>query len=57
MGGGGHSLKPTQAANIVRFANMVFFGRPLPDDVKKQLTTDPYLDAGTYERYYGGLRT
>jgi endo-1,4-beta-xylanase len=57
MGGGGHSLKPTQAANIVRFANVVFFGRPLPDDVKKQLTTDPYLDAGTYERYYGGLRT
>lgn len=57
MGGGGHSLKPAQAANIVRFANMVFFGRPLPDDAKKQLTTDPYLDAGTYERYYGGLRT
>ncbi len=55
MGGGGHSLKPSQAANIVQFANMVFFGKALPDDVKKHLTTDPYLDAGTYNRYYGGL--
>jgi endo-1,4-beta-xylanase len=57
MGGGGHSLKPSQAANIVTFANMVFFGTPLPDDVKKQLTTDPYLDAGTYDTYYSGLKT
>jgi len=57
MGGGGHSLKPEQAANIINFANMVLFGKPLADDVKKQLTTDPYLNAGTYEHYYGGLRT
>jgi endo-1,4-beta-xylanase len=57
MGGGGHSLKPAQAVNIVNFANMVLFGKPLADDVRKQLTTDPYVDAGTYERYYGGLRT
>lgn len=57
MGGGGHSLKPAQAANIVNFANMVLFDKPLANDVKKQLTTDPYLDAGTYDRYYGGLRT
>jgi endo-1,4-beta-xylanase len=57
MAGGGHSLKPSQAVNIARFADMVFFGKQLPDDVKKQLTTDPYLDAGTYDRYYGGLRT
>jgi hypothetical protein len=57
MGGGGHSLKPAQAANIVSFANMVLFGKPLADDVKKQLTTDPYVAAGTYDRYYGGLQT
>jgi hypothetical protein len=56
MAGGGHSLKPAQAVNIVNFANMVLFGKPLSDDVKKQLTTDPYLDAGTYQRYYGGLQ-
>jgi endo-1,4-beta-xylanase len=56
MGGGGHSLKPSQAANIVSFANFVLFGRPLPDDVRKHLATDPYLDAGTYDRYYGGLK-
>ena len=52
-----HSLKPSQAANIVKFADMVLFGKPLADDVKKHLTTDPYLDAGTYDTYYGGLRT
>jgi endo-1,4-beta-xylanase len=57
MGGGGHSLKTPQALNIVNFGNMVLFGKPLADDVRKQLTTDPYLNAGTYERYYGGLRT
>jgi endo-1,4-beta-xylanase len=57
VGGGGHSLKPLQASNIVHFADMVLFGKPLTDEVKKQLTTDPYLDAGTYDRYYGGLRT
>ncbi len=53
MGGGGHSLKPSQAANIVKFADFVLFGRSLPDDVKRQLNTDPYLDAGTYDKYYG----
>jgi hypothetical protein len=57
MGGGGHSLKPSQAAHLVQFANMVLFGKPLADDVKKQLTRDPYLDTGTYSRYYGGLQT
>ena len=29
----------------------------LSGDVKRQLTTDPTLNAGTYERYYGGLET
>jgi endo-1,4-beta-xylanase len=57
MGGGGHSLKPAQAQNIVDFANMVLFGKPLADIVKTQLTTDPYLKAGTYDKYYGGLTT
>ena len=57
MGGGGHSLKPPQAANIVNFANLVLFGKPLKDEVKAHLATDPYLDAGTYDRYYGGLGT
>jgi endo-1,4-beta-xylanase len=55
LSGGGHSLKPAQAVNIINFANMVLFGKPLADDVKKQLATDPYLDAGIYNRYYGGL--
>ncbi len=57
MGGGGHSLKPSQAANIVTFANFVLLGKPQPDDVRKHLTTDPYLDAQVYQRYYGGLQS
>jgi len=57
IGGGGHSLKPSQAANIVSFADMVLFGKHLADDLRKHFGTDPYLDAGTYDTYYGGLRT
>jgi endo-1,4-beta-xylanase len=57
MGGGGHSLKPSQAQNIVNFSNMVLFGKPLAGDVKIQLSTDPYRKAGTYNTYYGGLKT
>jgi len=57
MGGGGHSVKPAQAAVIVRFADMVLFDKPLADDVKKQLRTDPYLGAGTWDRYDGGPQT
>jgi hypothetical protein len=57
MGGGGHSLKPSHAQNIVNFANMVLFGKPLAADVKKQLGADPYRNAGTYDTYYGGLKT
>jgi hypothetical protein len=49
MGGGGHSLKLAQAENIVSFANMVLFGKPLADDVKTQLTSDPYRQAVTYD--------
>lgn len=55
--GGGHSLKKTQAENIVRFADFVLRGKPLPEDAKKHLATDPYFDAGTYDKYYGGLKT
>ena len=57
MGGGGHSLKKSQADNLVRFADFVLFGKPLPEEVNKPLQTDPYLDAGTYDKYYGGLKT
>jgi endo-1,4-beta-xylanase len=55
MGGGGHSLKASQAQHIVDFSDRVFFGTPMEADVRTQLTTDPYLDARTYDTYYGGL--
>jgi hypothetical protein len=57
MGGGGHSLKKAQARNLIGFADMVLFGKTLSDDVRAQLTSDPYLNAGTYDTYYGGLTT
>jgi endo-1,4-beta-xylanase len=57
MGGGGHSLKPSQAENIVNFSNFVLFGMPLTPAVETQLETDPYLNAGIYDKYYGGLKT
>jgi endo-1,4-beta-xylanase len=57
MGGGGHSLKPSQAGNIVQFANMVLYGKPLAAVVRAHFSTDPYLKAGTYDTYYGGLAT
>nr|WP_255551415.1 sugar-binding protein [Granulicella sp. dw_53] len=57
MGGGGHSLKPSQAQNIVTFSNSVLFGTALDSATNTQLTTDPYLNAGTYTTYYGGFST
>ena len=57
MGNTGHGLTPAQATHIVNFANFVLFGTPLAPAVQTQLTTDPYLNAGTYDMYYGGLKT
>ncbi len=57
MGNTGHGLTSAQATHIVNFANFVLFGTPLAPAVKTQLTTDPYLNAGTYDTYYGGLKT
>ncbi|HWE85607.1 MAG TPA: sugar-binding protein [Terracidiphilus sp.] len=37
--------------------DLVLRGKPLPEDVQQHLETDPYLDAGTYDKYYGGLKT
>lgn len=57
MGNTGHGLTPAQATHIVNFANFVLFGTQLTPAVQTQLTTDPYLNAGTYDTYYGGLET
>lgn len=57
MGNTGHGLTPAQAQHIVNYANFILFGTPLAPDVKTQLTTDPYLNDGIYDTYYGGLET
>ena len=57
LGNTGHGLTPAQAQHIVNFSNFVLNGTALPAAVQTQLTTDPYLAAGTYDTYYGGLST
>ncbi len=57
MGMTGHGLTTAQAEHIVDYANYVLYGTALTTDVETQLTTDPYLNAGTYNTYYGGLST
>jgi hypothetical protein len=36
---------------------MVLYGKPLAAVVRAHFSTDPYLKAGTYDTYYGGLAT
>jgi endo-1,4-beta-xylanase len=57
LGGTGHGLTNAQSQHIVDYANFILSGTPLAPDVKTQLTTDPYLNAGIYDTYYGGLET
>jgi endo-1,4-beta-xylanase len=72
MGGGGHSLKPSQQHNFVRFLDFVLYGIPLPATAPPgdatqtatdvQLHKNPYLNgakdgSSIYDVYYGGLKT
>jgi len=72
MGGGGHSLKPSQQHNLVRFLDFVLYGVPLPGTAPPgdatntatdvQLRKNPYLngakdESSVYDVYYGGLKT
>lgn len=54
MTGGGHSLSTAHRQNVIHFCDMVFYGKPLPDQLRADLYDNPYLS--TYERYYGGLK-
>jgi endo-1,4-beta-xylanase len=53
--GGGHRLDNSQVSNLVAFSNMVFYGKPLPEELKTKLYTNPYYP--TFDTYYGGLKT
>ncbi len=52
----GHSLSTAQRQNMIAFANMVFYGTPLPSNLQTSLYDNPYVDAGVYNTYYGGFR-
>lgn len=51
--GGGHFQDDAQIANLVRFADMIFFGVPLTKELQNKFYTNPYLSM--FDKYYGGL--
>jgi len=51
--GGGHFQDDAQIANLVHFADMVFFGVPLTEELQSKFYTNPYLS--TFDKYYGEL--
>lgn len=51
--GGAHRIDNDQTKNLVDFSNMIFYGTPLPEELKTKLYNDPYIP--TYETYYGGF--
>jgi endo-1,4-beta-xylanase len=53
--GGGHRLDNQQISNLVTFSNMVFYGSPLPEELKNKIYTNPYYP--TFDTYYGGLKS
>lgn len=53
--GGGHRLDQNQMQNLVKFSDIVFFGKPLPEELKTLLYTNPYLPA--FDKYYGGIKS
>ena len=55
MTGGGHSIGPAHRQNLVNFADMVFYGKPLSEQLKADLYDNPYIE--TYSKYYGGLKS
>jgi len=54
MTGGGHSIGTSHLENLIHFSNMVFYGTPLPENLKNELYDNPYM--GTYSTYYGSLQ-
>jgi endo-1,4-beta-xylanase len=53
--GGGHRLDNDQISNLVAFSNMVYYGKPLPEELNAKLYANPYYPI--YDTYYGGLKT
>ena len=51
--GGGHWIDDNQLKNLVEFSNLVFYGKPLSEELKAKFYTNPYLP--TFDTYYGGL--
>ena len=53
--GGSHRLDNQQMNNLVTFSDMVFYGKPLPEELKNKIYSNPYYP--TFDTYYGGLKT
>ncbi len=54
---GGHGEDSTQRRRTVQYLDHYFYKQPLPEDVAAHLNTNPFLNDGAYDRYFGGLTT
>ncbi len=53
--GGGHRLDQNQMQNLVEFSDMIFYDKPMPEELKTLFYTNPYLPA--FDKYYGGIKS
>ena len=54
---GGHHEEPGQRQRAAQYLDHYFYKKPLPADVAAHLNTNPFLNDGAYDRYFGGLAT
>lgn len=54
---GGHGEDATQRQRSARFLDQYFYGKPLAEADATHLNTNPFLNDGAYDRYFGGLAT
>ncbi len=54
---GGHGEDSAQRARAAAYLDEYFYEKPMSAEVAAYLNTDPFLQDGVYDRYFGGLDT
>lgn len=54
---GGHGEDATHRARVAQYLEYYFYGTPMSAEVAEHLNTNPFLEDGAYDRYFGGLAT
>lgn len=54
---GGHGEDSAQRQRAAQYINHTFYGTPLPPATATTLDTNPFLNDGAYDTYFGGLAT